>query len=176
MKGKRNGARSGGLLKIKGGSKMKKRYYIAYGSNLNVEQMRLRCPDAAIVGTAILKGYELVFKGSKTGSYLTIEESEGGEVPVAVWAVSAADEKRLDLYEGYPQFYYKLEDIPLTVKHPEMGWTKKVKAFVYVMDESRTYGVPSSYYMRVCHEGYKHFGFELGYLIEAYRKSERRTA
>ena len=52
-----------------------KRYYIAYGSNLNVRQMRMRCPHATILGTANLKGWELFFKGSKTGSYLTIEEA-----------------------------------------------------------------------------------------------------
>ena len=46
-----------------------KRYYIAYGSNLNVPQMRMRCPHATILGTANLKGWELLFKGSKTGWY-----------------------------------------------------------------------------------------------------------
>lgn len=51
---------------------MAKRYYIAYGSNLNVPQMRMRCPRATILGTANLTGWELLFKGSKTGSYLTI--------------------------------------------------------------------------------------------------------
>ena len=62
-----------------------KRYYIAYGSNLNVPQMRMRCPHATILGTANLKGWELLFKGSKTGSYLTIEECESGTVPVVIW-------------------------------------------------------------------------------------------
>ena len=38
-----------------------KRYYIAYGSNLNVPQMRFRCPHATILGTANLKGWELLF-------------------------------------------------------------------------------------------------------------------
>ena len=33
-----------------------KKYYIAYGSNLNVEQMRYRCPDAKVVGTAEING------------------------------------------------------------------------------------------------------------------------
>ena len=33
---------------------MKKRYYIAYGSNLSVEQMAQRCPDAKVVGLAAL--------------------------------------------------------------------------------------------------------------------------
>ena len=36
---------------------MKKRYYIDYGSNLNVEQMAIRCPHATILGTSELKGW-----------------------------------------------------------------------------------------------------------------------
>ena len=54
-----------------------KRYYIAYGSNLNVQQMRWRCPGARIIGTSELKDYRLLFKGSKTGSYLTVEPEKG---------------------------------------------------------------------------------------------------
>ena len=85
-----------------------KRYYLAYGSNLNVWQMALRCPTAKAVGTAVIKDYELLFKGSKTGVYLTIEPKSGAEVPAAVWAVETADEQRLDVYEGFPAFYYKI--------------------------------------------------------------------
>ena len=48
------------------------KYYLAYGSNLNVRQMMHRCPGAKPVGKMVLEGYELLFKGSKTGSYLTI--------------------------------------------------------------------------------------------------------
>ena len=36
------------------------RYYIAYGSNLSVEQMKHRTPDAKIVGTAVLCGLSLI--------------------------------------------------------------------------------------------------------------------
>ena len=50
-----------------------KKYYLAYGSNLNLRQMALRCHTAKPVGTAVIKDYELLFKGSKTGAYLTIE-------------------------------------------------------------------------------------------------------
>ena len=75
---------------------MKRKYYIAYGSNLNKEQMRFRCPQAEIIGTSEIKDYELLFKGSQTGSYLTIERKKGGSVPVAVWATTAADEASLD--------------------------------------------------------------------------------
>ena len=41
-----------------------KRFYIAYGSNLNVRQMRMRCPDAVISGTAFIPDYRLLFKGN----------------------------------------------------------------------------------------------------------------
>lgn len=86
---------------------MQKRYYIAYGSNLNIRQMRMRCPHARVIGTAVIKDYELLFKGSLTGAYLTIEPKKGGEVPVAAWEVTESDEAALDRYEGFPTFYYK---------------------------------------------------------------------
>ena len=73
------------------------RLYLAYGSNLSLEQMALRCPDALPVGTAEISGYHLLFKGSGTGSYLTIEPKRRAKVPVAVWQVSEADEKRLEM-------------------------------------------------------------------------------
>ena len=75
---------------------MEKRYYIAYGSNLNIQQMRFRCPYARIIGTSEIPDYRLLFKGSQSGAYLTIEPCEGGRVPVAVWEVTADDEKRTE--------------------------------------------------------------------------------
>ena len=82
-----------------------KRYYIAYGSNLNVRQMRMRCPHATILGTANLKDWELLFKGSRTGSYLTIEECEKVTVHVLIWDETAPDEPALDRYEVFTTLY-----------------------------------------------------------------------
>ena len=49
--------------KPKGEIQMKnKKYYIAYGSNLSVEQMAYRCPDAKIAGQAVLAGWELLLR------------------------------------------------------------------------------------------------------------------
>ena len=36
-----------------------KRLYIAYGSNINLEQMANRCPNSKVIGKEMLKGYEL---------------------------------------------------------------------------------------------------------------------
>ena len=151
---------------------MKKRYYIAYGSNLNIRQMKRRCPGATILGTANLKGWELLFKGSGTGSYLTIEECEGGTVPVVIWDVTPADEAALDRYEGFPSFYYKKE-IRLQYKGIRTGKRRTVTAFAYIMHEDRPVGVPSQYYMATCMEGYKTFRFDRRVLAAAYEKCER---
>lgn len=70
-------------------------------------QMAQRCPDAVYVGTAELKDYQLLFKGSQSGSYLTVEPKKGSTVPVLVWRISERDEHYLDRYEGCPSFYYK---------------------------------------------------------------------
>ena len=146
---------------------MEKRYYIAYGSNLNVRQMMMRCPTARLIGTSVIKDYRLMFKGSQTGSYLTIEQSLGSEVPVGVWAVSEADERALDRYEGYPNFYYKKE-LELTFTGIKTGKKRKRKCFVYIMQEDRTIGIPSRSYVETCIEGYRDFGFNLKYLKDAY--------
>ena len=146
-----------------------RRYYLAYGSNLNVGQMRMRCNYATILGTAELKGWELLFKGSKTGAYLTIEEREGGTVPVVVWAVTPSDEAALDRYEGFPSFYYK-KDIRLQYKGIRSGRRRTVTAFAYVMHEDRPIGIPSNFYMRVCLEGYDTFFFDRNVLLAAYDK------
>ena len=86
---------------------MKGRIYIAYGSNMSVEQMKFRCPDEQLLGTGILENWRLMFKGSKTGAYAIIEREKGCTVPSLLWRISAADEERLDRYEGVPNFYYK---------------------------------------------------------------------
>ena len=153
---------------------MSKRYYIAYGSNLNISQMRMRCPGARIIGTSVIEDYQLLFKGSKTGSYLTIEPMEGAEVPVVIWEVTETDEKALDRYEGYPNFYYKKE-MTLDIKGIITGKVRRRDAFVYIMHEERELGIPSWYYVNTCLDGYRAFGFDEKYLFDAIRISRRDT-
>lgn len=145
------------------------RYYLAYGSNLNMKQMSRRCPDARPVGTAVIKDYELLFKGSRTGAFLTIEPKKGARVPVGVWEVSDDDVRNLDIYEGCPTFYYRTE-VNLEMK-PFKGRKEFIEAFVYIMHEERVIEIPSNAYMETCFVGYTNFGFNHGYLIDAFRKS-----
>ena len=87
--------------------KGKQRLYIAYGSNLNLEQMAFRCPTAKVVGKSELKDYELLFRGGRRGAVATVEPKAGSTVPILVWEIQKKDEASLDLYEGYPNFYDK---------------------------------------------------------------------
>lgn len=146
-----------------------KTYYLAYGSNLNERQMKRRCPDATKIGTSFIEGYRLMFKGSKTGSYLTIEKAKGYIVPVGVWLVSEHDLASLDVYEGYPSFYYrKWVNVPFKNKNATQG---KIKALVYIMHEERKLGCPTKLYVNTCLEGYEDFGFDKRYLLEALKYS-----
>lgn len=153
---------------------MKEKLYLAYGSNLNIVQMIIRCPDAKFYGTAEIKDYELLFKGSKTGAYLTIERRKGSNVPVGVWAVTERDISALDRYEGFPAFYYKKE-------FRQQIWGKDGEdlgvhdCFAYIMREDRRIGIPSSVYINTCREGYKDFGFDINVLMDAVKRSEEAT-
>ena len=144
---------------------MQSKYYIAYGSNLSVEQMAHRCPDAEVVGTAVLAGWRLLFKGCAT-----IEPSKGKSTPVLIWRISPRDEKRLDVYEGWPDFYYK-KDLEVAVTPLGGGELRTLTAMVYIMDEKHSCHVPSLYYYEVLDEGYRRFGFERSLLRQALEDS-----
>lgn len=141
-------------------SNMKRKLYIAYGSNMDTRQMALRCTTAKLVGTSEVEGYRLLFRGSKTGAYATIEKAEGYKVPVLIWEIGEADEAKLDRYEGFPSFYYK-KDLTVSVDG------KRRKAMAYIMDERRPLGEPSYGYYEVIENAYTKLHFEMDILEEA---------
>ena len=73
-------------------SRVPSRYYLAYGSNLDMERMGRDAPTLVVVGTTEIKGYRLLFKKSKTGCYATIEQDANESVPAVVWKLSEYDE------------------------------------------------------------------------------------
>lgn len=141
----------------------KKRYYIAYGSNLNLEQMKRRCPTAEVVGASELKEYKLVFKGALTNAYATIEECTDGAVPVLIWSLKPQDEKALDRYEGYPRFYFK-------EMHTIVVNNEPVEAMVYIMNKECKEGIPSGNYYNTIMKGYKDNGLSTEYLEQALKE------
>ena len=138
---------------------------MAYGSNLSVAQMAFRCPDAKIVGTAVLQDWKLVFR-----VHVTIEPEIGSTVPVLVWKISDADEAKLDRYEGYPKYYAK-ETMPVTVTHIRSKKQKELDCMVYIMDIDRPITPPSMQYYNTILEGYRRFDFDKHILFDAFTEA-----
>lgn len=134
------------------------RYYLAYGSNLNLRQMRSRCPGAKLVGYAYLADYRLVFRGSGSGYYLSIEPAYGRMVPCGVFTITPSDEQKLDRYEGFPRFYRKKE-IPVFLNALD-GDSRTVSAMFYYLPKSCPVGFPATHYIQTCKEGYRDCGFD----------------
>ncbi|MCI9544074.1 MAG: gamma-glutamylcyclotransferase [Acutalibacter muris] len=143
---------------------MAKKLYVAYGSNLNKEQMRYRCPTAKFYGTGELQGYELQFKGRERSAFATIAPKEGASVPVGLWEIQAKDEKALDMYEGFPSHYFK-ENVPVQVGG------KEVNAMVYVMNLRMDFNLPSTSYYATVHQGYRDCGLDTAALEQALQSS-----
>ena len=140
------------------------KYYLAYGSNLNKEQMAHRCPGADPFGAAVIMDYELVFRRG----YLTIEPKEGSSVPVGIWRITAENEKALDRYEGYPRFYRKeYFNIPFWMPNDDGA---NEHCLAYIMQDGYSIDVPSDYYFYTVMKGYKDFGIDPAPLIAAYEK------
>ena len=145
------------------------RLYIAYGSNLNLEQMKHRCPTAEVVGTAELKNWRLWFRGGNHSAVATIERERGFTVPVLIWRIQPEDEVALNRYEGFP-FLYRKETLCLTVNG------KWVRAMVYIMNaDHHPYGAPSAGYFNTIREGYESAGFNVSILYDAVKHSKEAT-
>ena len=135
-----------------------KKLYIAYGSNLNIEQMSWRCPTATIWGKGILKDWTLIFRSMRGPAYATIKKDAGSNVPVVVWEIDRRSEFSLDRYEGYPSFYHK-EDIEVTMDNGEA-----ITGMAYIMNQQAVPGIPSKSYVRTIMEGYLDNNLNLVYL------------
>lgn len=140
------------------------KYYLAYGSNLNIQQMRQRCPDAVPVSSAVILDYRLLFRRGVA----TIEPMKGASVPVGIWKITNADEKALDRYEGYPYLYTK-KDFPLRFKG------RMITGMAYIMTPGHPITPPRAGYLETIEKGYHNFGFDTGTLYEAAEEAERRT-
>ena len=139
--------------------------YLAYGSNLSVEQMERRCPDAKPIGKAILPDWKLLFK-----IHATIEPCKGSKVPVLVWKISDRDEQNLDRYEGYPSYYIK-QDVELMMTDLRGRNPRPVTAMVYIMADGHRVRMPMKGYVDILVEGYERFGFDMDILREALRET-----
>ena len=132
--------------------------YVAYGSNMNLDQMAYRCPNSKVVGTGKLHGWNLVFNVHAD----VVESNDDSFVPVVIWDISNEDWDYLDMYEGYPSYYIKRK------VNVEFDNGNNDAAIVYVMADNRK-GIcpPSSGYFDGIVNGCIDNGIDTGYLYEA---------
>ena len=131
--------------------------YFAYGSNLNLFQMKRRCKDSVFLKKYDLKGYRLNFRSKYRAA--DIEKSKNSLVPGALFEISKSDEKKLDVYEDYPILYKKLY----------FPYYKK-KVMTYTMVRKTEFRYPTERYLNVVKQGYKDCNLNMSYLIKALNK------
>ena len=147
---------------------MESKLYLAYGSNLNLRQMAHRCPSAELLGYTYLEHTRLIYRGSLSGYYLSIEDAAGCRVPCGVFRITPQDERNLDRYEGYPNFYGKVtyKGLPLYAMDGTLR-PGTIDAMAYQLPVTSPAGLPIPYYIHICTEGYRDFGCDTAYLDQA---------
>ena len=135
--------------------------YGAYGANLNMANMEVRCPQAKPILGFNLEGYRLVFNG-----VADIIKDKDTKVPIGLWKITKEGEKYLDRYEGYPHLYKKIRlkiDVP--------GF-KGQKVMFYVMRRKGVALPPASYFNTIA-QGYDDFALDKDYLNWAVHEADQ---
>tara|TARA_S200000501_G_scaffold318601_1_gene312479 strand:+ start:505 stop:912 length:408 start_codon:yes stop_codon:yes gene_type:complete len=133
--------------------------YFAYGSNLNHIQMKRRCMDSLFLKKIDLNNFRLTFRSKYKAA--DIEPKKNSKVLGGLFEISRSDEKKLDIYEDYPNLY---------IKYYFSHNGKKV--MTYVMAKKTEFRFPSEKYLNIIKKGYKDCNLEITYLLKAL--SEKR--
>ena len=136
----------------------KKQLYIAYGSNINLEQMAYRCPHSKVVGTSKIKDFELEFRG-----VATIVPKENASVPVLIWELDESDLPTLNRYEGWPRLY----------RQEKMSFEldgQSYEGMAYLMNRGKI-TPPSQQYYNTILQGYRENGLDESFLQKALENS-----
>ena len=128
--------------------------YFAYGSNLNHFQMKSRCKDSIFIKKFELKGYKLNFRSKYRAA--DIEKKKNSIVPGGLFEISKSDEKKLDVYEDFPNLYKKIY----------FSYYNK-KVMTYIMNHKTEFRFPTERYLNIVKQGYKDCGLDKKFLIRA---------
>ena len=132
-------------------------YYFAYGSNLNLSQMKDRCKGSEYISNYKLEGYQLVFRG-----VADVVGSPRNLVVGGLFKVNGKDLAELDKYEGCPTLYdrvYILDEFFGTIMFYQM--------------QKRKFNFPTASYFECLVKGYNDCGLPKRKLNEALRCTTR---
>jgi len=125
--------------------------YFAYGSNLNHFQMKRRCKDSVFLKKINLTNFKLTFRSKYRAA--DIEPKKNSIVPGALFEISKSDEKKLDIYEDFPNLYKKY-----------YFYYYKNKVMTYTMVKKSQFRFPTERYLNVVKKGYKDCKLNLKFL------------
>ncbi|MGO8992059.1 MAG: gamma-glutamylcyclotransferase family protein [Polyangiaceae bacterium] len=136
----------------------------AYGSNLDVAQMRARCPSARLLEPAMLRHARLVFRGHSKrwgGAVATVVWDPSSVVYGALYRLELADLARLDAFEGVPFVYARVRVSLCDV------YGRRRRAQAYVRARGGRCRAPSPDYLLTILRAYEALGFDLAPLLRA---------
>ena len=128
--------------------------YFAYGSNLNLFQMKRRCKDSIFLKKINLKDFRLTFRSKYRAA--DIEPKKNSIVTGGLFEISKSDEKKLDAYEDFPILYKK---------YYFYYYGKKV--MTYTMVKKSAFRFPTDRYLNIVKKGYKNCKLDYKYLKKA---------
>ena len=128
--------------------------YFAYGSNLHHFQMKRRCKDSLFIKKINLRNFRLTFRSKYRAA--DIEPKKNSVVPGGLYEISRSDEKKLDIYEDFPNLYKK---------YYFNYYGKKV--MTYIMVKKTTFTFPTERYLNIVKKGYKDCNLDKKFLNKA---------
>ena len=127
--------------------------YFAYGSNMDIAQMAVRCHKATLLGSGLLAGYRFRIDGR---GFATVDKEPSASVLGLVWELTPEDEANLDRFEGVPRFYTRET---FEVRHDE----RLVPMLIYVSTD-RLKGKPAPNYLERIVQAAQEQGFGKSYV------------
>lgn len=122
--------------------------------------MTSMCPQARFLGIIKQEGYKLAFRGQKFRSYLTVLKDPKHHIFLGIYQINDDCEISLDIYEDYPNLYYK-ENIEFEI-NGEIS-----QGLIYIMNENYEFNKPSSDYFEMVIQAYNLHNIDISILIEA---------
>jgi len=140
--------------------------YFAYGSNLDLAQMRDRCPRSEALFTARLRRYRLAFAGYSTfwrGGVATLVADPFSHVDGVIYSLTDHDLDALDRCEGHP-YVYRRERIRVRAGDHDLS------VYTYIRSADPP-AIPGADYLSRIERAYRYHRFNIETLREALQEA-----
>ena len=141
--------------------------YFAYGSNLDLLQMKRRCPLSKLISKGKLPDYRLTFNRYAEGwggGVADVIQHADSEVWGLIFEISDSDLVRLDNYEGYYKNRTSLYERWKAVIDTPDGQVHDV--WVYTVVEKQKFVQPTLEYLQIIKDAVVRWNFPKDYLTD----------